>query len=269
MWDLLILNPMINAVLWIYSLLGNFGIAIILFTILVRMLTYPLTAQQMKSTQVMQDMQKSKEWLDLQKKYKDDKQKLQQEQMKLYQEKGINPLAGCLPLLIQFPVIIGLYQGITQALPATPLQMAILYKHVYPFIDIAKLLPINNHFLWMNLGQPERLNVLGIGIPTLAILAAITTYLQSKLMTPPSQPGDQSAQMSQAMNMYMPILMGWMAYQFASGLALYFVASNLVSVVQYAVMGKVNWRNLLPQTSDVSQKSNVPKKLDTSKKSDR
>ena len=83
MWDMLIINPMLNTLLWIYSILGNFGIAIILFTILVRMVTYPLTIQQLKGASKMQDMQKSKEYLAMQKKYKDDKQKLQQEQMKL------------------------------------------------------------------------------------------------------------------------------------------------------------------------------------------
>src|SRR5574338_71727 len=164
MWDTLIINPMINTLLWIYSLVGDFGIAIILFTILIRLLTYPLNLQQMKGQQVMQDMQKSKKYQDLQKKYKDDKQKLQQEQMKLYQEMGINPLAPCLPTLIQFPIIIGLYQ---------------------------------------------------------AIIVVITTYLQSKLMTPAAAPGDgggQAAQMTSAMNLYMPLFMGYLALTFASGL---------------------------------------------------
>lgn len=100
LWNMLIIDPMLNTLLWIYSLLGNFGLAIILFTIVVRLVTYPLTAQQMKSTQKMQEMQQSKEWLAIQKKYKDDKQKLQQEQMRMYQEMGINPFGSCLPLLI-------------------------------------------------------------------------------------------------------------------------------------------------------------------------
>ena len=246
MWDLLILNPMINTVLWIYSLLGNFGVAIILFTILVRLLTHPLTVQQMKGTSAMQEMQKSKEMQELQKKYKDDKQKLQQAQMKLYQEKGINPLGSCLPTLIQFPIIIGLYQAIIRALAATPLQMVDLSSHIYPFIDIARLLPINNRFLWMDLGQPERLMIFGFGVPVLAIVVVVTTYMQSKLMTPPAQPGEQGAQMAQMMNIYMPFLMGYLALTFASGLSLYFVASNLVSILQYAIMGKLNWANLLP-----------------------
>ena len=248
MWDLLIINPMTNLLLWIYSVIGGFGIAIIIFTILIRLLTYPLTAQQLKSAQAMQEMQKSKKWTDLAKKYKDDKQKLQQEQMKLYQEMGINPLGSCLPTLIQFPIIIGLYQAIILALAVTPVQLLNLSSHLYPFVNAARLIPLDNQFLWMNLSQPERLIIPGLsfGIPILAIIVVVTTYFQSKVMTPATQPGDQGAQMTKAMNLYMPLLMGYLALTFASGLSLYFVASNLVSIIQYAAMGKANWRNLLP-----------------------
>jgi YidC/Oxa1 family membrane protein insertase len=249
MWDTLIINPMINTLLWIYSVVGhNFGIAIILFTILVRLITHPLTVKQMRSTQAMQEFQKSKRWQDLQKKYKDDKQKLQQEQMKLYQELGVNPLAPCLPTLIQFPVIIGLYQAIIRALAVTPIQLLNLSQHIYPFIPAAALIPLNNQFLWMDLSQPERLNLsfLPFGIPVLAIVVMVTTFLQSKLMTPPSSTGDQGAQMAKAMNLYMPIFMGYLALTFSSGLALYFVATNTVGILQYAAMGKLNWRNILP-----------------------
>jgi YidC/Oxa1 family membrane protein insertase len=248
MWDLLIINPMVNLLLWIYSVIGGFGMAIIIFTILIRLLTYPLTAQQLKSAQAMQELQKSKKWTDLAKKYKDDKQKLQQEQMKVYQEMGINPLGSCLPTVIQFPIIIGLYQAIIRALAVTPVQLLDLSSHIYPFVNAARLIPLDNHFLWMDLSQPERLIIPGLsfGIPILAIIVVVTTYFQSKVMTPAAQPGDQGAQMTQAMNLYMPLLMGYLALTFASGLSLYFVASNLVSIIQYAAMGKVNWRNLLP-----------------------
>jgi YidC/Oxa1 family membrane protein insertase len=98
----------------------------------------------------------------------------------------------------------------------------------------------------MDLSQPERLYILGFGVPVLAIIVVVTTFFQSRLMTPPSQPGEQGAQMTQAMNLYMPLLMGYLALTFASGLALYFIASNLVSIVQYAAMGRLNWQNLLP-----------------------
>jgi len=249
MWDTLIINPMINVLLWIYSLLGNFGFAIILFTILVRLITHPLTVQQLKGTQKMQDMQSSKQWQDLQKKYKDNKQKMQEEQMKLYKEMGVNPMSSCLPTLIQFPIIIGLYQAIIQALAVTPIQMISLSRHIYPFLDAAQLLPVNNRFLWMDLNQPERAVIFGIGIPILAIIVVVTTFAQSRLMTPPPTPGEQNqtAQMTQAMNLYMPLLMGYLALTFASGLSLYFVASNVVTILQYAAMGKLNWKNLLPK----------------------
>jgi YidC/Oxa1 family membrane protein insertase len=100
----------------------------------------------------------------------------------------------------------------------------------------------------MDLSQPERLNLsfLPFGIPVLAIVVMVTTFLQSKLMTPPSSPGDQGAQMAKAMNLYMPIFMGYLALTFSSGLALYFVATNTVGILQYAAMGKLNWRNILP-----------------------
>lgn len=249
MWDTLIINPMINVLLWIYSLLGNFGFAIILFTILVRLITHPLTVQQLKGTQKMQDMQSSKQWQDIQKKYKDNKQKMQEEQMKLYKEMGVNPMSSCLPTLIQFPIIIGLYQAIIQALAVTPIQMISLSRHIYPFLDAAQLLPVNNRFLWMDLNQPERAVIFGIGIPILAIIVVVTTFAQSRLMTPPPTPGEQNqtAQMTQAMNLYMPLLMGYLALTFASGLSLYFVASNVVTILQYAAMGKLNWKNLLPK----------------------
>jgi YidC/Oxa1 family membrane protein insertase len=241
---------MINTLLLIYSFLGeNFGLAIIVFTILVRLITYPLTAQQMKSTQAMQNLQKSKKWQDIQKKYKDDREKLAQEQMKLYREMGVSPFGSCLPTLIQLPVIFGLYQSISRALAVTPIQLLDLSKNVYPFINAASLIPLNSRFLWMDLSLAEKdfgLAIAGIGIPILAILVVISTYLQSKLMTPPSGAGEQGAQMTKAMNLYMPFFMGYLAYTFSSGLALYFVTSNLAGILQYAIMGKVDWRNLIP-----------------------
>jgi YidC/Oxa1 family membrane protein insertase len=238
-----------NVLLFIYNLVGqNFGIAIILFTILIRLITHPLMVQQIKGTQGMQDLQKNEKWLAVQEKYKNDKEKLAQEQMALYKELGINPFASCLPMLIQFPIIIGLYQVIIQAMANTPLDLMRLVGHIYPgFLNANVLVPLNNQFLWMNLGQPERVYVFGFGIPVLAILVVITTYMQSKLLTPPTaNPNDQSAQMTGMMNLYMPIFMGWLAWTLASGLSLYFVVSNLFGILQYALLGKANWKSLLP-----------------------
>ncbi|MBU0512435.1 MAG: YidC/Oxa1 family membrane protein insertase [Chloroflexi bacterium] len=240
---------MINILLYIYNIVGhNFGLAIILFTLLIRLITYPLNAQQMKSTKAMQDLQNSKKWQAIQKKYKDDKEKLSQEQMKIYNEMGVNPFGSCLPTLVQFPVIIGLYQAIIRALAVTPLQLLDLSKHIS---NGAAIIPINSLFLWMDLSLPEKdigLTIAGYGIPIMAIIVMVTSYMQTKLMTPPStNPNDQSAQMSKAMGLYMPIFMGWLAYSFSSGLALYFVVSNVASILQYAIMGKLDWSNLLPK----------------------
>ena len=253
-WNTIIIEPMVNTLLGIYSVLTSifgpenmFGLAIIIFTILIRLITYPLTYQQMKSGQAMQDLQKSKEWQTIQKKYKDNKEKLAQEQMKIYKEKGVSPFSSCLPTIIQFPIIIGLYQSIIRALAVTPTQLLGLSFNIYPFIPAAAIIPLNQHFLWMNLSEPERLNVMGVAIPVLSIIVVITTFLQSKLMAPvTAQPGDQGASMTKAMNLYMPLLMGWLAYSFSAGLALYFITSNLIGILQYGAMGRLDWRNIIP-----------------------
>jgi len=246
MWETIIVQPFTNLLLLITMLVKNFGFAIILFTILIKLLTYPLTAKQMKSTQAMQDLQNDPYFKKMQEKYKDNREKMAEIQMKVYKEKGINPFGSCLPTLIQFPIIIGLYQSIMKVMAATPLELANLERIMYPFLDVNKILPIQNRFLWMDLGQPERLYVFGIGIPVLAILVTITTLIQSKIMQPPTQGDDPSAAMSNNMMLMMPFMMGWMAYQFSAGLALYFLASNLATVAQYAAMGRADWSRIFP-----------------------
>jgi len=246
-WTNVILNPMVNSLLLIYQFLfHNFGLAIILLTALIRLITMPLTLRQQRSMEKMQEMQRSKKWQDIEKKYKGDKPRIQQEQMKLYRELGVNPFGGCLPLLLQFPVIIGLYQSITRSLATVPLQLLELNKHMYAFIPSA-LIPLNSHFLWWDLSQPERVispQIMGFGIPVLTILVVATSYLQTKMTTPPSA-DSQGAQMSKMMSLYMPFLFGFFAYSYAAGLALYFVTTNVMTIAQYAALGKVNWRQLL------------------------
>jgi YidC/Oxa1 family membrane protein insertase len=232
---------------------NSFGWAIVLFTILIRAVTWPLNAQQMKSAQAMQELQNDKEWQEIQKKYAKDREKLAQEQMRIQQARGINMFASCLPTLLQFPIIIGLYQSITRAMAATPLGMLELSRSVYSFLNVQDIIPLNSRFLWMDLGQPEgiplpfEISFFPYGFPTLAIIVAITTYIQSKLTMPASSnPGDQSAAMSKTMSIYMPLLLGYFALTFASGLSVYFITSNLLGIFQYAVTGRANWRNLLP-----------------------
>ncbi len=249
-WNLIIVQPFTNILLAIYQLIGgNFGIAIILFTILIRLVTHPLMVSQIKGSTKMQELQNSKEWQAIQKKYKDDKEKLAQEQMKYYKEIGYNPLSSCLPTLIQLPLIIGLYQALIRALATSPMQLLALIRTIYPFTIklLGDPIPLNNHFLWMNLGQPERVYIFGLGIPLLAVLVAITTYVQTKVTMPASStPGDQSAMMGKMMALYMPLFLGWITATYASGLAVYFIIGNIIGVAQYALLGKVNWRALLP-----------------------
>ncbi|MEX2144180.1 MAG: YidC/Oxa1 family membrane protein insertase [Anaerolineales bacterium] len=237
MLDFIIL-PFTNALVFIYSLLGeNFGLAIIVFTLLVRVVTYPFNAQQMKSAKAMQELQGNPKWKAMQQKYKgkEHREKLAQEQMKLYKELGINPLAGCLPTIIQIPLLIAMYWAITRALASTPLQLLDLTRGI-SLDNAANLIPLNSQFLWMDLGQPERLIIPGIpfGIPVLAILVMISSYFQTKMMTP-ANPNDQGAQMNRMMSLYMPLLMAYISYIYAAGLALYFVTSNVLSIAQYYI----------------------------------
>lgn len=251
MWDTLIISPFTNLLLLIYSWVGNFGVAIILFTLLSRVLLYPLTASQIKGAAAMQTMQKDPRYIEMQEKYKGDKEKLAAAQMELYKELKVNPFAACLPTLIQFPIIIGLYQSLIATMASAPLDLLTLTRHIYPTVlNVATIIPLNSRFLWMDLGQPERLNIpgLGFGIPILAIIVMITTYIQSKVITPPSaNPKDQTAMMGNMMNIYMPFFMGWLALTLSAGLALYFVASNVFTIAQYAIGGKVYWNNILPK----------------------
>ena len=247
MWDTFI-TLMITVMLFIYDLVSqNFGWAIIIFTVLVRVVTYPLTAKQMKSSKAMQELQGSKKWNDIQKKYKGDKEALAQKQMEIYKEMGISPFGSCLPLLVQFPVIIGLYQAIIRTLAVTPIQLVNLSKHIS---DGANLIPIHSQFWWMDLSEPERLMMFGVAVPVLAILVVITSYIQTKMVTPPTQgagDGGQGAQMTKAMSLYMPFFMGYLALTFASGLALYFIATNLATIAQYVLTGQADFKNILPK----------------------
>ncbi len=139
-----------------------------------------------------------------------------------------------------------------RALAATPGQLLILTRAVSPLMDFfhvntADLVPLHSKFLWMNLGQPERVYMFGVGIPLLAIIVAITTYVQSKVTMPAStNPGDQGAMMNKMMALYMPLLLGYFALTFASGLSIYFITGNLIGIAQYALLGKVNWKALIP-----------------------
>lgn len=275
MWQSFV-NIFLNILLYIYNLIGNFGVAIILFTILIKLITYPLMRSQIKSSAQMMELQKSPEYREMMEKYKGNQEKLGEEQMKLYKKYGVNPTASCLPTVIQLPIIFALYQAIIAAIVSSPLGMLDLTKRVYTGVmQVGKIFPINPNFLWMNLGQPERLNIpgLGFGIPVLAILVLITTVLQTKLTQATTsagtsgQGGGNTAMMSGMMNIYMPLLMGFMAYSLASGLALYFLISNLFTVGQYAIEGKLNWKALKFGKPDFSAFKQMAAPAETSRQS--
>jgi len=228
-WNLLILNPMINLLLVFYNLLGQQTIlAITALTLLVRLLVLPLTLKQQQSAQRMQELQPKLQ--KLQEKYADNREKLSQEQMKLYQEAGVNPLGGCLPLLIQFPLLIGLYQAIIRALAVSPLDLLQLSQNVYSFIPgLAALIPLHTNFLWLDLGQPDPYYVL-------PVLVVVTSWLSQKLLTPPTPAAgadDRTAAMNQQMQIMMPLMFGFISISYASGLSIYFIISNLVTMLQY------------------------------------
>ena len=290
LWNNIIINPFTNMLLLIYAFIGNFGISIILFTILLRLATHPFMAAQIKSSTAMQALNQSDEWKKMQEKYKDDKEKMGQETMRLYQEHGINPFASCLPMLLQLPIMIGFYQSIGHAIGETPLQLLGVVRSIYPFLEkitsaasMAALIPIHSHFLWMDLGQPERvyipflsailsgLSVPVFGIPVLAIIVGITTFLQTKLTMPAPAPGaaaanDQSAQMTQSMSMMMPIMLFMFTISYASGLAVYLITSNLIGILQYAALGKVDFKSLFSKKEEAAPVK-APVKKKTAKRS--
>jgi YidC/Oxa1 family membrane protein insertase len=155
--------------------------------------------------------------------------------MELYREKGINPAMGCLPMLLQLPIMFAFYQSIVKALANSPLQMISLGQ--FASASLSHLVPLGSRFLWLDLGYPDPIYVL-------PILVVATTWLQQKMATAPSS-DPQAASMTQSMQITMPLMFGFITMSVASGLAVYFVISNLVGIViQYFITG---WGGLLPQ----------------------
>lgn len=235
-WSL-ILNPFITVLIFLYQILAeNMVLAIIAFTIVVRLITHPLTIQQQRSSKAMQTLQP--ELKKIQEKYKDNPEKRTQAQMELYRKHGFNPMGGCLPLFIQLPIMLGLYQAIIMALGATPQQLLDLSGRILvPGLEL--LVPLENTFFGLNLAQPD---------PTLIlpVLVLATSWLSQRMIMPSAQSGDdsQAAAMTRSMTTIMPIMFFFFALNFASGLSIYFVVSNVITMVQYTAMGRADIRNL-------------------------
>lgn len=229
LWDTFFFNPMLNGLLLLYQLLfSNFGLAIIAFTIVVRLVMLPLTLKQLRASKQMAALQPK--IAELQKRYKNDREALSKATMELYKEHGVNPLGCAGPTLIQFPIWIALYQSIYYALSDRPEGLVNLAWRIHPMIsDISLALPLNNVFLGLNLNTNS-------GI-IMAIIVAGTMWIQQRMMTQPST-DPQQAQMNQMMQWMMPIMFGYFTITFPSGLAVYWITSNIISIVlQYFVTG--------------------------------
>ena len=210
-WNLIILSPMINVLIVLSGYLFNsFGLTIIVLTVIVRAAMYPLTLKQLRASKAMQSIQA--ELAELKKKYAKDRQQLAKEQMRLYKESGMNP-AGCLiPMLVQMPIWIALYQSIIRVLAVAPEDFLSLSQHLYSsWTTVFSQVPLGSSFLWLDLAVPD------IFLP---ILVGGTMWVTQKMMMTPAADPQQQAQ-SQMMLWTMPLMFAFITLQVPSGLALY------------------------------------------------
>lgn len=196
----------------IYDVVQNYGWSIIVFTILVKVLLLPLTIKQTKSTKAMQDIQPKLQ--EIQEKYKNKPEKQKEELMKIYQEAKINPLAGCLPLLIQMPILIGLFRVLQD-----PVAHGV-------FTSAAEFAKADTGFLWIQ-------SVSSTKHISLALLSGISAYFMQKMMTTGDE---QTENMMKSMTYVMAIMSLFWGYTFQAGLAIYWITSNLFSIAQYQLI---------------------------------
>ena len=240
-WDEGIMRPMINSLALLYSLLfNNFGLAIIAFTIFVRVLMIPLTMRQTKQMRRMQDL--GPRMKAIQNKYKGKKdpesRKAQSsESMALYREAGVNPV-GCLgPMIIQIPIWIGFYRAILRTMPTTPEGTANLGESFYSWNPAASMVPLDRLFLGIDLADA----VSSVYIPVnflLPLLVGASMFLTTK-MTANIATDERQQQQQRIMTWMMPIMIGVFTWQFPAGLGIYILLSNIVGVViQYFAGGR-------------------------------
>lgn len=204
-WNEYVIYPLSQFITATSDLVGGYGLGIVVVTIIIRIIILPLMIKQTKSAKAMQEIQpKIKE---IQEKYKSKdaqtQQKLQQETMALFQQNGVNPLAGCFPILVQMPIIIGLYQA------------------------IMRTGEIKNHtFLWFDLGSPDII---------LSVLAGVFTFFQQKLMM--SGAANDNPQMKM-MLWLMPIMIIVFGITLPSALALYWVVGSIFMIIQTLLIGR-------------------------------
>lgn len=224
-----------------YELVPNYGIAIVLVTVAIRLLLYPLTARQARSMAKMQKVQP--EIKRLQEKHKHDRQKLNEELMAFYKEHQINPLAGCLPLLLQFPIFIALFQVLRNPHKHIP-SGSDLFGAFCPGVDTAQAcantrgLPKGLSFLSMDLSRGANAGHSSFldALPFFVLIALVIAsgYFQSRQMTR-LQKGRATPQ-SQMMTRIFPAFFGVISYTLPAGVVLYFLVSNLWQIGQQAMV---------------------------------
>ena len=213
-WFQSIIDIFAEILAYFYSLTGNYGLAIIILTIIVRLITFPLMAKQMKSTQKMQSLQP--ELKKIQEKYKDDKETLNKKTMELWQNNNVNPMAGCFPLIIQMPVLLAFFRTLHQD------RMADFVADYNPFLF--------QGMEFLNLNLPDPLYIL-------PVLAGATTWLHQKF-TMASKSSSSSNNPMASMMYIMPIMLVVISAGLPAGLPLYFVVGNIFSMLMHVVMEK-------------------------------
>ncbi|OGK16616.1 hypothetical protein A2690_03305 [Candidatus Roizmanbacteria bacterium RIFCSPHIGHO2_01_FULL_39_12b] len=250
-FNTLIINPIVNLLLVFYvfftklGIPGSLGFALIGLTVIIRFVLHPFYKQQMDLSKKMTNLKPELETL--QKKYKDDKQKLQHAQLQLYKDKGINPAGGCLVGLLQMPFILGLYNALNIFLQGGSIKTVIEQVNKIAYIDFLKISTIDPIFFGFNLAKaPSGFQTLGIHYLMIPVITFYLQYLQGKYTFPTpaktvtvdgeKKGEDMSQIMSSQMKIMFPLMVGYFSYILPVGLAIYWNVFSLFSVVQY--MGK-------------------------------
>ncbi len=222
-WFSFISTPMESALVQMALFVGSAGVAIILFTIIIRLILSPLQIVQLRSARAMQRLQPH--IADLRKKHGKDKQKLTEETMKLYKEHKVNPAMGCLPMVVQFPILIGLFWALRN-LGANPPHLppsAVWLHTTYHYSEHVFNL-FHAQFLWLSngLGEPDPLYIL-------PVLAGVTQWIQSRMMMQKSS--DPQQQTMNLMMNFTPLIIVFFAARYPSGLSLYWVTSTFIGIL--------------------------------------
>ena len=227
-------DPMVNFLIILNNLCFNsFGLAIIAFTIVIKLVTFPLTLRQLHSTRSMQELQPRIQ--EISKKHTDPKRR-QEETMRAYKEAGVNPL-GCLgPMLLQFPIFMALFWAIQTVLPRSPEALENLSSHLYSWTFIQDAVPMKTHFVGFDLRiSPNDAGFVSVA-GFLVLLVGLTTWAQTKTsVSTPSMDDKQRAQ-QQMMAYMMPVMFAFFALSFPAGVSIYWVVNSLVTIAMNIVV---------------------------------